>query len=58
MLDQTFQRSFATSVHIVRFQQVGFSVIDSALINSVHKAGLTMHDTLCLCCFTLLFRSI
>lgn len=58
MLDQTCQRSFATSVHIVRFQQVGFSVIDSALINSVHKAGFTMHDTLCLCCFTLLFSSI
>lgn len=58
MLDQTFQRSFATSVHIVRYQQVGFSVIDSALINSVHKAGLTMHDSLCLCCFTLSFSSI
>lgn len=46
MLDQTFHRSFATSVHIVRFQQVRFSVIESAQINSVHKAGLTIHDTL------------
>ena len=46
MLDQSFERSFAISVHIVRFQQVRFSVIDSAQINSVHEAGLTVHGTL------------
>lgn len=46
MLDQTFQRSFAISVHIVKFPQVRFSAMTVHRSTVSIKAGLTIHGTL------------